>query len=186
MGETKEGDTVVAPGHSQSKQPVSAALAGPYGHPFHPILVTVPIGAWVTSLVFDIGSHVVDEPAFLTQGSVWLIAVGVLGALAAASIGFLDLFAIPARTRAHRTALLHMSLNLLVTVAYAVGFWWRHGADSHSGAVGGGQIALSAVSLAVLAVSGFLGGKLAYHYGVRVADEATQAEGFIASRDRTS
>ena len=39
-----------------------------------------------------------------------------------------------------------------------------------------GQIALSAVSLAVLAVSGFLGGKLAYRYGVRVADEITQAD----------
>jgi uncharacterized membrane protein len=37
---------------------------------------------------------------------------------------------------------------------------------------------LAAVSLAVLAVSGYLGGKLAYRYGVRVADSATQAEGF--------
>ncbi|MFL6055426.1 MAG: hypothetical protein ACJ72W_21365 [Actinoallomurus sp.] len=36
-----------------AKQPVSAALAGPYGHPFHPILVTLPIGAWVASLVFE-------------------------------------------------------------------------------------------------------------------------------------
>ncbi|MEU3526487.1 DUF2231 domain-containing protein [Streptomyces sp. NPDC038707] len=42
----------------QAKRPVSALLAGPYGHPFHPILVTVPIGAWATSLVFDIASHV--------------------------------------------------------------------------------------------------------------------------------
>jgi hypothetical protein len=25
----------------QAKRPVSALLAGPYGHPFHPILVTV-------------------------------------------------------------------------------------------------------------------------------------------------
>ena len=35
----------------QAKHPVTAALAGPYGHPFHPILVTVPIGAWVASLM---------------------------------------------------------------------------------------------------------------------------------------
>lgn len=51
----------------QRKQPVSAALAGPYGHPFHPILVTVPIGAWVASLVFDIGSRIVGNPAFLAR-----------------------------------------------------------------------------------------------------------------------
>jgi hypothetical protein len=40
------------------------------------------------------------------------------------------------------------------------------------------QLTLSAVSLAVLTVSGYLGGKLAYRYGVRVADERTQADGY--------
>jgi uncharacterized membrane protein len=34
------------------------------------------------------------------------------------------------------------------------------------------------VAVAILGASGWLGGKLAYHYGVRVADEQTQAEGF--------
>lgn len=162
----------------RAKQPVIAALAGPYGHPIHPILVTVPIGSWVAGLVFDLSSHVVDQPGFLTQGAEWLIAIGILGALAAATVGFLDLFAIPPGGSAFRTALVHMSLNLLVTAAYIVNFIWRHGSYADGGSVGGGQIALSAVSLATLGVSGFLGGKLAYRYGVRVADEATQAEGF--------
>src|SRR5436190_1792805 len=97
-----------------AKEPVTP-LAGPYGHPFHPILVTVPIGAWVASLVFDVASHVVDEPGFLARGSVWLIAVGVIGALAAAVFGLLDLLTIPRGTRVFGTGLLHMSLNLAVT-----------------------------------------------------------------------
>jgi uncharacterized membrane protein len=164
----------------EAKQPVSAALAGPYGHPFHPILVTVPIGAWAGSLVFDIASHVVADPGFLAKGAMWLIAVGVIGALAAAMVGFLDLFAIPPGTKAMRTALVHMTLNLLVTGAYVGGFFWRL-AGGMTTSVGFGKLALSAVSLAVLGVSGFLGGKLAYRYGVRVADEATQAEGFSGS-----
>ena len=42
----------------------------------------------------------------------------------------------------------------------------------------GGPLALSVVCIVVLAASGYLGGKLAYHYGVRVADEQTQAAGF--------
>ncbi|HZP49883.1 DUF2231 domain-containing protein [Actinocrinis sp.] len=159
------------------KHPVSPLLAGPYGHPLHPLLVTVPIGAWVASLVFDIGSHVAGRGSVLADGSLWLIAVGVLGALAAAGVGFLDLFAIPTGTRAFRTGLVHMSLNLTVTVAYAIGFAWRRGGYGHSASVGAGQLALSAVSLAVLAVSGFLGGKLAYRYGVRVAAESVQREG---------
>ena len=33
---------MVSESQLQAKRPVSAALAGPYGHPFHPILVTVP------------------------------------------------------------------------------------------------------------------------------------------------
>lgn len=170
------------PLRQQAKQPVSAALAGPYGHPFHPILVTVPIGAWVGSLVFDIASRIVGEPDFLSRGAMWLIAVGVIGALAAAMFGFLDLLAIPTGTRAFRVGLLHMTLNLLVTAAYVGNFLWRNAGDGPSGSVGAGQLALNAVSLAVLGVSGWLGGKLAYRYGVRVVDEATQAEGFLPGR----
>jgi uncharacterized membrane protein len=162
----------------QAKQPISAALAGPYGHPFHPILVTVPIGAWVCSLVFDIGSRIVDPPGFLAQGSLWLIGIGVVGALAAALFGFLDLVAIPSGTPAFRTALVHMSLNLVVAAAYIVNFVWRYGQYQSGMQVGVGPLVLSVASLAALAVSGYLGGKLAYRYGVRVAREADQAEGF--------
>jgi uncharacterized membrane protein len=159
-----------------AKQPVSALLAGPYGHPFHPILVTVPIGAWTSSLVFDIASRIVDDPGFLNRGSLWLIAIGIVGALGAALVGFLDLFAIPTGTKAFRTGIVHMSLNLTITVAYAVNFLWRKGATANS--VEFGPIVLSVLSMATLGVSGYLGGKLAYRYGVRVANERIQAEGF--------
>ncbi|MFD1939680.1 DUF2231 domain-containing protein [Nonomuraea mangrovi] len=167
-----------------AKRPVSAMLAGPYGHPFHPILVTVPIGAWVGGLVFDVASHIVEDPDFLARGAMWLIALGVIGALAAAMVGLLDLLAIPTGTRAFRVGLIHMTLNLLVTAAYAGNFLWRYAGQGPSGSVGVDQLTLNAVSLAVLGVSGYLGGKLAYHYGVRVADEAMQAEGFVPVQRR--
>jgi uncharacterized membrane protein len=64
-------------------------------------LVTVPIGAWVTSFVFDIASHLVDQPGFLSQGSHWLIGIGVPGAVATACAGFLGLFAISTGARVH-------------------------------------------------------------------------------------
>lgn len=167
----------------RAKQPVSV-LAGPYGHPLHPLLVTVPIGAWVASLVFDISSHLVGQPGFLSQGSQWLIAVGVIGALAAALTGFLDLIAIPYDSLAARTAVLHMSLMLTVTCAYGAGFLWRLSSYRDLAPVGAAQLGLSAVSLAVLAAGGFLGGKLAFRYGVRVADEATQAAAYLPGDSR--
>src|SRR5829696_9718634 len=127
MATTTPGDRpVVTTPQYDAKRPI-AVVAGPYGHPFHPILVTVPIGAWVCSLVFDIASHIVAQPGFLTQGAEWLIAIGVVGALAAATIGFLDLLAIPSGTPAFRIGLLHMSLNIGVVAAYIVNFVWRYG-----------------------------------------------------------
>ena len=162
----------------QAKRPVSPVLAGPYGHPFHPILVTVPIGAWVCSLVFDIASHIVDDPGFLARASEWLIGIGVLGAVAAAMVGFLDLIAIPPGTPARRVGLIHMALNLAVITAYAGNFAWRHGAYPQDSAVDIAPIVLSVISIAALSVSGYLGGMLAYRYGVRVVNEVEQADGF--------
>src|SRR5581483_10681154 len=158
---------MVAEPRLEAKRPVSAMLAGPYGHPFHPILVTVPIGAWVAGLVFDIASRIVSDPGFLAMGSTWLIAIGVIGALLAAMIGFLDLLAIPTGTRAFRTGLLHMGLNLVVTVAYIGNFFWRNASYGQPAPVGIGPLVLAALSLVVLAGSRYLGGKLAYRYGVR-------------------
>src|SRR3954468_7815484 len=109
----------------QAKRPVSALLAGPYGHPLHPVLVNVPIGAWVAASVFDVASHTVRDGQFLARGAWWLIAIGVLGALAAAMVGFLDLVAIPTGTPVFRTGLVHMGLNLVVTGGYIAGFLWR-------------------------------------------------------------
>lgn len=162
----------------QAKQPVSRLIAGPYGHPFHPILVTVPIGAWVSSLVFDIASHIVERPGALAQGSEWLIAIGLVGAVTAAAVGLLDLIAIPSGTRAFRVALAHMLLNVAVIGAYIANFIWRHGDYPQDGPVAVGPLALSVIALAALGVSGYLGGMLSYHYGVRVAREEVQAEGF--------
>jgi len=139
--------------------------------------VTVPIGAWVASLVFDLASRLDDQPVSFAAGSRWLIGLGVLGALAAAMFGFLDLFAIPTGTRAFRTGLTHMTLNLVVVALYAVSFLLRRPTIASDG-VAVGLIALSILALGLLAVSGWLGGRLAYRYGVRVADEATQAEAY--------
>jgi uncharacterized membrane protein len=166
----------------EAKRPVTA-LAGPYGHPLHPALVAVPIGAWLASFVFDVASHFVHDGQFLAEGSRWLIGLGVLGALAAGFVGFLDLLAIPTGTRAFRVALVHMSINLAVTVAYAIGFAIRGGHPESPVPIA--PLALSAVALAALTVSGYLGGELAYRYGVRVADEATQARGYRTTSPTT-
>ena len=151
-------------------------LAGPYGHPFHPIAVTIPIGAWVASFVFDLAAAFGEDAEAFATGAYWLIVIGCIGAAVAALVGLLDLSVIPRGTRAFRTALLHMTLNVAVLALFVVNLVLRgaQGTDAASGA----GIALSVVALAMLGVSGWLGGQLAYRHGVRVADERTQAEAY--------
>jgi uncharacterized membrane protein len=161
-----------------AKRPVNP-VAGPYGHPFHPILVTVPIGAWVCSLIFDIATKVNSDGApALVDASYWLIGIGILGAVLAAVFGLLDLIGIPRHTRAMTIGLTHMAINLTVVAIFAIGFAWRHSDYYEVREVRGAQLILSAIGLALLGVSGWLGGQLAYRFGVRVADEASQADGF--------
>ena len=150
-------------------------VAGPYGHPFHAIAVTIPIGAWSSSLVFDILGLAADDPEAFASGSRLLIAIGLVGAVVASVLGFLDMSRIAKRTPAHRTALVHMVLNLTAIVLFTIGLLVRL-ADAERVPVV--AFVISLIAAAGLSVSGWLGGKLAYRWGVRVADENTQREGF--------
>lgn len=167
-----------------SKKPATP-LAGPYGHPFHPLLVTIPIGAWVASLVFDIASRVVNGGSQMAvQAAYWLIGIGILGAGLAAIFGLMDLFSIPRGTKAFVTGITHMVLNLTVTGLFVWNFLWRAQDDVYktATAVETNQLILSAVALGILTISGWLGGRMTYRFGVRVADESAQLEGYTKPR----
>ena len=165
----------------RAKEPLTR-IAGPYGHPFHPILVTIPIGAWVSSLVFDVATRLdVSNSRALIYGSEWLIGIGLVGAALAALFGLLDFLTIPRGTTAFRTGLTHLALNVAVVLLFVANFLWRYGDWEDANKVRAAQIALSAGALVVLAFSGWLGGKLSYRYGVRVAREADQQIGFTAA-----
>jgi uncharacterized membrane protein len=152
-----------------------AIVAGPYGHPFHPVAVTIPIGAWSSSLVFDLLGLAADDPRAFATGSRWLVAIGLGGAVGASALGLLDLSRIPRGTPARRTALAHLVLNVTAMVLFSVGLLIRM---LDLGRVPIVAFGLSVVASLGLSVSGWLGGKLAYRWGIRVADENTQREGF--------
>lgn len=161
---------------SRAKRP-KTALAGPYGHPFHPILVTVPIGAWTAALVFGIASRIADNASMFAAGGKWLVAIGIIGALVAAVFGFIDFLQIPSGTPAQRVGVTHMVLNLTVVALFAVAWvLWPQVQP-----VGAGPLGLTIVALLLLGASGWLGGKMTYRYGIRVVDEETQREGFRTS-----
>jgi len=172
-------------GQLQSKK-ARSILAGSYGHPVHPIMVTVPIGGWVCSLVFDLVSYGSSDPKPWSSGAMWLILLGALGAAAAAVWGVIDLLNLPRGTAARRLGQIHAAVNSAALALFIVNFIWRYTTRDSWDSAPVGPLILSIVGLAAIAVSGFLGGKLAYHYGVRVAEESVQAEGFQARTGRLS
>jgi uncharacterized membrane protein len=158
----------------RAKRPRSI-MAGPYGHPFHAVSITIPIGAWSSSLVFDILALCGVEPDAFALAAQWLVAIGIIGALVAAFLGLMDLSTLASGTRARRVALTHMVFNTVAIVLFAVSFFIRAGQPGDVSVAG---FVLSIVAILCVGFSGFLGGELAYRYGVRVADEETQKLGF--------
>jgi len=105
------------------------------GHPIHPMLVTLPIGLFVFSFVCDLiyvfGS---GNPTFAIV-ALYTMCGGIVGALAAAIFGFIDLLSLPSEPR--KTGIVHMSINLVVVVLYVINFWMRSGTPESPAAMSG-------------------------------------------------
>ena len=139
------------------------------GHPIHPMLIPLPIGMWILSfacdLAFVFGS---GDPVWSTVAR-YSMAGGIIGALAAAVFGFIDLMSLPPEPR--KTGLAHMSINLLVVVLYVINFWVRMRSPDDPG----GLVWLSLVAILLLVVSGWLGGKMVYLMRVAVSEPGDSA-----------
>jgi uncharacterized membrane protein len=137
------------------------------GHPIHPMLVPIPIGLWVFSLVCDIVFTVGGKNPDWATVALFTMGGGIVGALLAAVPGLIDLLSLPERGR--KIALMHMSINLAVVVLYVINLWMRARGPGDPGAL----MWLSVVSIGLLAASGWLGGKLVYELGVAVTPAST-------------
>jgi uncharacterized membrane protein len=123
-------------------------LAGePFGHAAHPMLVQVPIGAWVSAGWLDCLPRTEKSAAVLT-------AVGIASAVPAAAAGLVDYGALDRRDR--RIAVVHGAANTLSLVCQIVSL-----RDRVSGRLRRGQWIGFAGTL-TLAVGGMLGGHLAH------------------------
>lgn len=140
------------------------------GHPIHPMLVSIPIGLWVFSLVCDFIARGSSQPETWNTVALYTMVGGIVGALAAALPGLVDLLSLRDRP-VFKTALTHMALNLVVVTLYVVNAWTRaNGSASPAMALG-----LSLVAIALLLCSGWLGGKMVYLGRVAVHDEEPSA-----------
>jgi uncharacterized membrane protein len=138
------------------------------GHPIHPMLVPIPIGLFVFSLVADIAVYLGWVGAWPAV-ALYCIGGGIVGALLAAVFGFIDLLSLR-DDRAKKIGTAHMVINLVVVALYIVNFWLRWQGQPLAGAPG----TLSIVAILLLLASGWLGGHMVYVHGVAVAGSLGQ------------
>jgi uncharacterized membrane protein len=134
------------------------------GHPIHPMLVNFPIGLWIFSLICDLIGLREATPNIWHTVALYSMIGGLIGALAAAIPGLIDLlFYKGGAPPVKKIALTHMTINLTVVVLYVVNIWLR--LSGHGLTV---PIALSVIGVCMIAVSGWLGGEMVHVYGVGV------------------
>ncbi|HYZ14875.1 MAG TPA: DUF2231 domain-containing protein, partial [Candidatus Acidoferrum sp.] len=127
-----------------ARQPVRDALSGTWlGHPVHPAITDVPVGAWTAALVLDLTGQ--------RQAARVAIAVGLAGAVGAALTGLNDWLDTYGRPR--RLGVVHAALNGTATLLYTASLLARGGSA-------GAGVALSALGYAIVTLSALYGGEL--------------------------
>lgn len=147
-----------------------AALDGSWlGHPLHPALIPIPLGAWTTGLILDIATIAGVTGVARTADIIY--GIGLAGAASAAIAGLAEWSYLEGKTR--RVAFVHASANIVAATLFASSVLLR--------VVGmrGTGIALAFVGFFVVGFGGWLGGELAFHYGAgvgRVSSERRRPE----------
>jgi len=152
-------------------------------HPIHPMLVAFPIGLLVFSLTCDLIQLSGWGGAVWADVALYTMAGGIVGALLAAVPGLIDLLSLSGRPKT--LGIWYMCINLLVVAIFAVDFWLR----TTEVATSNTPVLLSVIGVALLCVSGWLGGQMVYVYGVAVEPQAkprpldsTRSEGHMPKR----
>ena len=140
-------------------QRVRDALHGVWlGHPLHPAMVQVPVGAWISAAVVDLlpGQR---------RAATALVGLGTVSALPAAVAGWNDWAALSRDQR--RIGLVHAGANIVGLTLYAGSL-----AARLNGRHGLGR-ALAYLGLSAAGGGAYLGGHLAYKQGAQVSQSVS-------------
>lgn len=132
--------------------------------PIHAMLVPVPIVCLIGALIADVVYLKSGGNVQWKNFAEWFLLFGVAGGLLAAVFGLIDFFGNPPENRP-RIGWWHMGINVTAVVLALINNF-VHARDGWTGVAGTG-ITLSVLTVILLAVSGHLGGELAYAHVAR-------------------
>lgn len=149
---------------------VKNALHGTWlGHPLHPALTDIPLGAWTVAAVLDVLEAVSDRDDIGAAADA-AVAVGIAGALGSAVTGLTDWS--DTYDNGRKVGLMHGLLNLAATGLYVTSLVMRRRDRNRGVAVG-----LSMLGYALTTSSAWLGGHLVFGEQIGVDHTATADAG---------
>lgn len=130
------------------------------GHPLHPVITDVPIGAWTISQLFDLLSMLSGGDDSLDKASDLALGTGIVAALGAAVTGITDWSDVGGSHR--RMGLAHALINTVGLGLNVTSLALRAGGNKRSR---GTARLLSAGGYVLNAASAFVAGELIYNLG---------------------
>ena len=133
----------------------------PVGHPLHPALTDIPLGAFTVMVLAD--WLAIFSRAIPSEIGPFCLIVGILGMLAAAATGYTDYTGTVGKER--RYASVHGATMSLLLVAMIISLALRYG---HSRALFVIGVLLSTLAYLVMLWGAYLGGHLSFGFGTMV------------------
>ncbi len=146
------------------------------GHPLHPMLVALPIGLFIWTLVADFVYLATGKDKMWYDLAFWTGIAAWVTALLAAVPGLGDYLTTSMSGRARLTATAHMILNVSVVGLFFIATLL----SMDTNAVGGTNLAavlvLHILGVGILVLAGWLGGHLVYIHHLAVVEEGEMTE----------
>ena len=136
-----------------------------FGHPLHPAITDVPLGAWTVALVFDLMAEG-NERKERARASETAVAIGLIGAVGSAVTGLTDWSDTSGQAR--RVGLAHGLLNAGATALYGASLWLRRREQRRAGRN------LAYLGYTASMAAAYLGGHLVFRERVGVDHRASQ------------
>jgi len=147
------------------------------GHSLHPMIVTLPLGAWAVSVVSDTLGWITGRRSYDDSARISM-AVGLAGATGAVVTGLHDYSAIPTdRQPSHSIATRHAIGNAVVGTLFATSFILRLERERRGQSPPVSARLLTLAGGGLMLYTGWLGGKLVEELGEGVKPVMRQREG---------
>lgn len=142
------------------------------GHPLHPAIVHVPVGAWIVALVIDLVVQNDAESGPAAHLAMYCVIAGLLGALFAVPTGTADWASIKKEKPAWKLGLAHMALNLVAAAVWAANLGLRWQSLETTDPITAPIVGTSLAGTVIVVVSGYIGSLMVFDHGVSVARQS--------------